>query len=201
MEERSLSEEEKSPFAVDLEKFYRIDLPAHPSRLDKLQLWVRHYGLHCVAAYRFDRYARSLVRKNRLRGTPVLLAARVLTHAMHLLHHVEIGADIGPGFYLGHASTVYIGRTRIGRNFSATHNVSIGVGHQQGLRGVPVIGDNVWVGTGSVLSGAITIGNDVTIANGTMMSRDVPSGCLAGGNPGRVLGHDYDNSRLLRTVA
>lgn len=61
----------------------------------------------------------------------------------------------------------------------------------------PTIGDNVWVGTGSIITGGIKIGNGVTISAGSFLSRDVPDNCLVAGNPARVIMRDYDNSRLV----
>jgi serine O-acetyltransferase len=112
---------------------------------------------------------------------------------------VRIYADVGPGFFIGHAGMILIGPTVIGRNFSVTHNVTIGFGQSEAARGYPVIGDDVWVGTGSVISGAIRVGDGATIANGTMLSRSVPPRSLAAGNPGRVVLQGYDNSFLLGT--
>jgi len=117
---------------------------------------------------------------------------------MQFFHHVNIDdATIGPGFFIGHVGTIYIGPVVIGENFSVTHNVTIGVGHSEGKTGLPSIGDNVWIGTGSVVSGAISVGNGVTIANGTMLTRSVGDGCLVAGNPGRVVMNSFDNSELL----
>ena len=72
-----------------------------------------------------------------------------------------------------------------------------GFGHSEGSEGYPVIGDEVWVGTGSVISGAIRVESGATITNGTMLSRSVPPRSLASGNPGRVVLQGYDNAALL----
>jgi serine O-acetyltransferase len=184
-------------FRADLEKFYRIDLRTRtPSLRQRVWLWSHHFGLHCVAAYRFHRYARKLARQQPILGAPTLLGAQALSFAVRLVHHVELQADIGPGLYIGHASNIYVGRTRIGRNFSLTHNVTVGVGHQFGDHGVPVIGDDVWIGTGSVIAGAVRVGDGATVAHGSMVSRDVPAGSLVAGNPARVVQNGYDNARL-----
>ncbi|MBS2028195.1 MAG: serine acetyltransferase [Deltaproteobacteria bacterium] len=184
-------------FRADLAKFYSIELgsPTPPLR-QRAWLWTRHFGLHCVAAYRLHRYARRQLREHPVLVRPLLTLAQALSYGMRLVHHVELNAEVGPGFYIGHASNIFVGPTRIGRNFSITHNVTIGVGHQRLAPGIPVIGDDVWVGTGSVLSGAIRVGNSVTVSNGTMLSRTVPDGCLVGGNPGRVVQPSYDNNPL-----
>ena len=48
------------------------------------------------------------------------------------------------------------------------------------------IGDNAWIGAGTLVMPGVTIGDDVTIGAGSVVTRDVPSGVLAFGNPCRV---------------
>lgn len=185
-------------FRADLDKYFRVLLgsPTPPWR-QRLRLFVSHAGLHCVAAYRFDRFTFGLRKRRKLLGWGLSVPAVALRMAVETVHHVGIGAEVGPGFFIGHAGNIYIGPTRIGSNFSCTHNVTIGVGHARGERGIPTVGDDVWVGTGSVLAGSIRVGNRATITHGTMLTRDVPDGALVGGNPGRVIMKGYDNRGLL----
>jgi serine O-acetyltransferase len=185
-------------FKADLDKYYRVLLgtPTPPLK-QKARLWLSHLGLHCVAAYRLDRYSQSLRTERPLLGYALSVAGIAARMASEVVHHVGISAEIGPGLFIGHAGNIYIGPTRIGRNFSVTHNVTVGVGHNRGERGIPVIGDDVWVGTGSVIAGAIRIGNRATVTHGSLITRDVPDEALAGGNPGRVISHNYDNGRLM----
>ena len=44
-----------------------------------------------------------------------------------------------------------------------------------------VIGDNVWICTGALILPGVTIGD------GSVVTKDVPAGCLAAGNPARVI--------------
>ncbi len=186
-------------FRVDLEKYYRSPAGAKNLALSTvIRVWTTNFGLHCIACYRLGKCAERLYAKNKLLGIIPRCIHFVLSYLVQALHHVNIdAATIGPGLYIGHVGTIYVGPTTIGKNFSLTHNVTIGIGHSEGGEGIPVIGDDVWVGTGSTLSGAITVGNRVTIANGTVLSRSVPDGCLVGGNPGRVILREFDNSKLL----
>ena len=189
--------EEVERFRADLRKLYRVSCGSESTELKtRLRLWTTHFGLHCVAAYRFGRVARSLAARHRW-ASPLAFGAGLLGHAMELVHHVRIYADVGPGFYIGHAGMIFIGPTTIGRNFSVTHNVTIGLGQSEGAAGYPVIGDDVWVGTGCVVSGAIHVGDGATLAHGTMLSRSLPPRALAVGNPGRPVLQGYDNASLL----
>lgn len=49
------------------------------------------------------------------------------------------------------------------------------------------IGDNVWIGAGSVILPGVTIGSDSVIGAGSVVTRDIPSGVVAFGNPCRVV--------------
>ena len=48
------------------------------------------------------------------------------------------------------------------------------------------IGENVWIGGGSIVMPGITIGDNVTIGAGSVVTADIPSDALAFGNPCRV---------------
>ena len=47
----------------------------------------------------------------------------------------------------------------------------------------PVIGDNVFIGTGAKIIGNITIGNNVLIGANAVVTKDVPDNCTVIGNP------------------
>lgn len=189
---------QRSALKADLEKYYIIGYgTARPTLIQRIQIRIFHFGLHCVACYRFGHYARDLYSKSKLLGFIPKLLHLILSYFVHMIHHVDIdAATIGYGLYIGHVGTIYIGPSVIGNNFSLTHNVTIGLGHSEHSEGVPNIGNDVWIGTGSIISGAIEIGNRVTIASGCILSRSVPDGSLVGGNPGRVILRDYDNRKL-----
>jgi serine O-acetyltransferase len=193
----------RSEFDVDLAKAYHIALGTdHPSRPRKLLFWLLNSELHCVACYRFGRWAREL----RSRQPVIGLAAvalhwfwnRRVTHVDHAdLSH---GADIGPGLLLMHRHGVMIGPVVIGSNCVLHQNVTIGQRVAAGDQGVPHLGDDVWIGPGATITGDITIGDGVTISAGTVLSKDVPPRCLVAGNPGRVVAQDYDNRSMINFV-
>ena len=49
------------------------------------------------------------------------------------------------------------------------------------------IGDNVWIGGSVTILPGVTIGNNVTIGAGSVVVKDIPDGCVAVGNPCRVV--------------
>jgi serine O-acetyltransferase len=56
-----------------------------------------------------------------------------------------------------------------------------------GRQGVPVVGDDVYIGTGATLVGKIKIGNGAKIAANTLVMSNVPAGATVMGVPGRIV--------------
>ena len=49
------------------------------------------------------------------------------------------------------------------------------------------IGDNVWIGGGSIINPGVTIGNNVVISPGTVVNSDIPDNMLVAGNPAKII--------------
>ncbi|MDD6210223.1 MAG: sugar O-acetyltransferase [Bacteroidales bacterium] len=49
------------------------------------------------------------------------------------------------------------------------------------------IGDNVWIGGGSIILPGVTIGDNVTVGAGSVVTKSIPSDVLAFGNPCRII--------------
>ena len=97
------------------------------------------------------------------------------------------GTNIGPGLYIGHTGSI-----RINYDVIAGKNLNIGlgviIGHAGfGRKGVPVLGDNVFVGTGAKVLGNIKIGNNVRIGANAFVVKDVPDNATAVGVPARII--------------
>ncbi len=72
--------------------------------------------------------------------------------------------------------------------YSATHPTDVADRISGKEMGYEIkIGDNVWIGGGSVICPGVTIGRDTTIGAGSVVFRDIPSGVVAAGNPCKVL--------------
>jgi acetyltransferase-like isoleucine patch superfamily enzyme len=50
-----------------------------------------------------------------------------------------------------------------------------------------VIGNNVWISTGSIVLFGVKIGDNAVISAGSVVTKDVPAGAFVGGNPARNL--------------
>jgi len=96
-------------------------------------------------------------------------------------------ASIGEGLYIGHIGGVIISPTAvIGRNCDISHRVTIGAS-AMGREGAPLLGDNIYIGTGATVVGKIRIGSGAKIAANTLVIDDVPEGATMMGVPGRIL--------------
>lgn len=49
------------------------------------------------------------------------------------------------------------------------------------------IGNNVWIGGGSIVLPGVTIGDNTTIGAGSVVTKDIPADVVAAGNPARVM--------------
>ena len=49
------------------------------------------------------------------------------------------------------------------------------------------VGNNVWIGTGTIVLGGVTIGDNAVIGAGSVVTKDIPPNVIAVGVPCRVL--------------
>ena len=62
-----------------------------------------------------------------------------------------------------------------------------GVHHKDYITGRVSIGKDTWIGAGSIILNNVTIGNAVVVGAGSVVTKDIPDGCVAVGNPARVI--------------
>ena len=104
---------------------------------------------------------------------------------------------IGRGFRILHFGHIVIHpETVIGENFNISQGVTIGF--SQGKRvGTPVIGNNVCIQPNAIVVGKVTIGNDVLIAPNAFVNIDVPNGCIAIGNPAKIINKEKASKKYI----
>lgn len=72
--------------------------------------------------------------------------------------------------------------------YTASHPMSAAERRQGVEFGQPVtIGEDVWVGGGSIICPGVSIGSRTVIGAGSVVTRDVPADVFAAGNPCRVI--------------
>ena len=99
-------------------------------------------------------------------------------------------------------------KTQIGNFTLIASKVSIvGGDHQTDVEGVPMmfsgreaqritmIGDDVWVGHGSILMHGVTIGNGAVVAAGAIVTKEVPAYAIVAGVPAKITGWRFDEKQ------
>ena len=62
---------------------------------------------------------------------------------------------------------------------------------------IPIhIGNNVWIGAGSIILPGVTIGDNTVIGAGSVVTKDIPAGVVAVGNPCRILREIGERDKL-----
>ena len=114
-------------------------------------------------------------------------------------YNIEIGNDC----LINHNNVLQAGKVdgkiKIGNYVHTGANVMIiAFNHGFDTRGVPTIqqdyydanisiGDDVWIGGGSIILAGVTIGKGAIIAAGAVVNSDVPEYAIVGGVPAKVL--------------
>ena len=97
-------------------------------------------------------------------------------------------ATIDHSFYIGHFGGIIINADAIiGNNCNISQGVTIGISGIGTKRGVPVIGNNVYIGANSVVAGKITIGDNVLIGACSMVNRSLPDNVTVLGVPAVIV--------------
>ena len=100
---------------------------------------------------------------------------------------IDPQATIGPGLYIGQSGGVHINpQAVLGRNCDLAHRVTIGTS-AMGRQGAPILGDDIYIGTGATLVGRIKVGNGAKIAANTLVIGNVPAGATVMGVPARII--------------
>jgi len=96
-------------------------------------------------------------------------------------------ALIGKKFTLGYwgLGVVIHSNCIIGDRVWVCQNVTIG--RNFGDKKVPIIGNDVYVGAGSVIFGEIEIGNNVIIGSNSLINKSIPANCTVIGNPMKII--------------
>jgi maltose O-acetyltransferase len=129
-----------------------------------------------------------------------------------LLGSVGESTEIRPPFYVDYGSHIRIGArcfanfglvaldvaaitigddVQMGPNvqlLTPTHPVEPGPRRDKWEAAQPItIGDNVWLGGGTIVLPGVTIGENTVVGAGSVVTRDLPANVVAVGNPARVV--------------
>ena len=153
------------------------------------------YDYFYIPGFRYSFWMRScrfLKSKSVLKYLLFPLARVILNHYQYKYGiSISYQTEIGKGLYIGHFGGIVINpQSVIGKNCNLSHEVTIGSSNRGQKRGVPTIGDNVYIGPGAKLFGAIKIGNNVAVGANCVVTKDVPDNGIVVGIPGEVISWD-----------
>ncbi|MCD6287590.1 MAG: serine acetyltransferase [Candidatus Hydrogenedentes bacterium] len=160
--------------------------------ISKVRLAVYTPGLWIMALYRLGNRLCRAADKNRLLKL-VSIPYGFLYFLLGVVTgiYIPLETDIGPGLYIGHWGGIMVHpKTVIGENCNLSQGVTIGEGGRAGNRGVPRIGDRVYIAPGAKVFGDIVIGNDVAIGANAVVNKSVPDKAVVGGIPAAVISMD-----------
>ncbi len=121
----------------------------------------------------------------------LLFLGRFVSHINRWVTGIEIhpGATIGRRLFIDHGMGVVVGETAdIGDDVLLYQGVVLGGTALEKVKRHPTIGNNVVIGSGSIVLGAITVGDNARVGAGSVVVRSVPPGATVVGVPARLVG-------------
>lgn len=176
-------------------KYFRSDLKKYKSYSDDKSVFVLMITTQGLWALFFYRMSNSIYKSNspNFFKKPILLLFVFLQKCIEVCTGISIpySAQIGDSFYIGHFGNIIInGQTVIGNNCNISQGVTIGVSGRKENRGVPIIGDNVYIGANAVIAGRITIGDNCVIGANSLVVNNVESNKTVLGVPAKVVSNN-----------
>jgi len=148
---------------------------------------ITRQGLWVMLIYRFGQWRYTI--KSRWLRLPFSFLYKLLFVLIQILTGIELPCEvkIGQRFTIEHFGDIIIsGDAVFGDDVIIRNGVTVGLRHT-GVRGSPVIGNRVDIGTGAKILGPITIGDDVSIGANAVVIKDVPSHSIAVGVPAKII--------------
>jgi serine O-acetyltransferase len=173
-----------------------------PSWLLRLRVAVTEESFWVIFWYRYGRWATLECPVPVIRQL-CLLPYRVMFRLFRLLTGISISrhCEVGPGLHFGHLGARWINPgARLGRRVTVAQGVTIGLGGQGALEGVPEIGDHVFIGPNATLVGRMRVGNGCVVGANSLVVSDVEDGTTVVGVPARVVARGV-NPVALRAAA
>jgi serine O-acetyltransferase len=179
-----------SRLAVMLTRDIKAVRERDPAARSTLEILTCYPGLHALWLHRA---AHALWKRN------LPLVPRLISQFGRFITGIEIhpGASLGDGLFIDHGAGVVIGETaEVGDNVTIYQGVTLGgTGKETGKRH-PTVGDNVIIGAHSQLLGSIEVGDNVKVGSGSVVIHDTPANATVVGNPGRPVISEGDKVRI-----
>lgn len=144
-----------------------------------------------IPGFRYTFFLRK-VAKHKITTLPGIIY-RVFLKRYGIKYGFQIPAEtkIDKGLCIFHFGNIVVNpKAIIGKNCTINSNTTIGETNRGPRKGSPSLGNEVFLGSGSVVVGRITIGNNVLIAPNAYVNFDVPSNSIVIGNPGKIISNE-----------
>lgn len=174
-------------FRQDIEKYKK-----YSGNKSGLVLLLTTQGLWALCVYRFfnaiyRRQIPDIIKK------PLLILGVMCQKWIELVAgiHLPYSASIGVSCYIGHFGGIIVNSNAvIGDNCNISQGVTIGVSGRDKKRGVPVIGNHVYMGAHAVIVGKITVGDNCVIAANSLVVKSVDANTTVMGVPAIVVNNN-----------
>ncbi|MCO4538482.1 serine acetyltransferase [Streptococcus infantarius] len=118
-------------------------------------------------------------------------------HRLRVKYGFSIPLNVfGPGLSIAHFGSIVVnGNAKVGENCRIQDSVTIGA--TNGESDAPVIGNNVFIGSGARIIGKVNIASDIAIGANAVVVKDFnKSGITIGGVPAKKISDNNSHSNL-----
>lgn len=130
---------------------------------EKIRVILTNRGFQSIYIYRLS---------NVLYKKKLGIISMILTRIIQILYSIDIDykAEIDEGLLIYHGVGLVIGSgVKIGKNCTVFHNTTFGIKFSKTNDGMPRIGDEVFIGCGSILLGKVEVESKSKIRAGTVL--------------------------------
>lgn len=134
----------------------------------------------------------SLINSNKITKIvfyPIIFIYRIIVEWIFGIE-INLNTKVGKNFKLFHGQSLVInGTSTIGENCLFRNSITIGskILEDGTNTKAATIGNNVEVGSNTVIIGDIKIGNNVVIGAGSVVIKDIPDNVIIAGNPAKII--------------
>ncbi len=180
---------------------YKHDLDRYREYRNKasvLNIFITEQGLWALLQYRIAS-AVFQTRWPNLVKNPLLVGLVLWQKLIEILTGISISykAKIGNGFYIGHFGNIFIGdEVEIGNICNISQGVTLGIAGRGAGRGMPRLGNRIYIGANAVVAGKIVVGDDAVIAANSLVGTNVSKKAVMMGVPARIIGQEGSHDLL-----
>lgn len=161
-----------------------------------IKYYFRHRGFKITFYYRICHYLH--LKNSRI----LLLFFKILLYNYQNVFNMDIfpKTQIGSGLHISHGFGIVIHSSAILKNnVNISHGVTIGIVNRGSKKGVPTIGNNVFIGPNACILGNINIGDNVAIGANSVVMIDVPDNSVVAGIPGKIVSQNGSEGYIENT--